>query len=272
MAASSALTALAAAIAVMFTLALPGGPPQVAVPAESPTADAAGPPGANPACDPAAACAWPSPPPAPNQSVTLQPAHGRLPLGQSDTVPTLRYTKAKGYLDRHGHSLDQSSDTPFSATTRHTYNLVRLHLDPKGDHLVPYDHDLVTGESRATLQVGQQLPWTVSGDPGEGMVEVAVTRMVPGTPAEARDPAGFCSGPDWKRFCHATDLSGHQVNLGRHDDGSFVLDYQQPDGEVASVRVDPLLPLDGIRPLKEMGVSLGDVMALLTDPALDVVG
>ncbi|WP_375429696.1 hypothetical protein [uncultured Friedmanniella sp.] len=193
-----------------------------------------------------------------------------------DTYPVLSYTKAKGYADRDGSVFTIGQRTPpFSATTRNTYDLVRQHLDPDGDHLGPYAKDSFAGGGGAHgVELGQKLSWKVKGEPGEGMLLVSVSRATPGerldTTGAERD--GLCSGTFADGSCRAETVDGRSVWIDRRSDGGFVVDYLQADGELAGAWVDPVFANNTDVPLKKMGVSLAAVLDLLADPDLDVVG
>lgn len=228
----------------------------------------------------------PSPSPSMATPSVSSPSPTRTPIPNSgpdgdaeprlDTYPVLSYTKAKGYADRDGSVFSMGQRVPpFSATTKNTYDLVRQHLDPDGDHLGPYAKDSFAGGGGAHgVELGQKLSWKVKGEPGEGMLLVSVSRATPGerldTTGVERD--GLCSGTFADGSCRAETVDGRSVWIDRRSDGGFVVDYLQADGELAGAWVDPVFANNTDVPLKKMGVSLAAVLDLLADPDLDVVG
>jgi hypothetical protein len=212
--------------------------------------------------------------PSPAASATVPTGPPTLVPGPTDTAPPLTYIKKKGYLDKHGRDLSSLRADPFQATTKHTYNLVRAHLDPHGRHLDPYSAGFSGGGGRRSIQVGQKLGWSVTGEQGQGMLLVSVTRMAPGveprTAGDERD--GLCAGSSVDATCRPDTVDGRKVSVARLPGGGYVVDYLQPDGEVASAWVDPLFGNNTSIPLKSIDVPLEDVVGLLADPQLDVIG
>ena len=153
------------------------------------------------------------PSPAPTGATTASPpgtAAGPMPTPATstpvrDTAPALRRDKGGNYLDGDGHRLGGSLNErdpdvhPFHATTRNSWKLARRHLDPSGEHLDDYEVFAFTGGAGGGggLQVGQKLGWSVRGERGEGMVQLAVTRAEPGEKlhlGSGRDDSeGFCN-------------------------------------------------------------------------------
>lgn len=220
--------------------------------------------------------------PSPSETLPAGPGPSAGPPNPPlDTAPGLRYSKTKGYLDRDGlrlggHLPATPQPTAFAATTRNTYDLVRVQLDPERQHLGAYDRSAFTGGSGGSggVEIGQKLSWTVKGQSGEGMLLVAVTRLPPGKQAvtSGDDRDGLCAGSFGDASCAPATVDGHRVFLDRQSGGGFVVDYVQPDGEIASALVDPLFGNNTDVPLSRMGITLSDVVALLTDPDLDVIG
>lgn len=244
-------TVVAVTAAGLLGVALAAQPGQTGVPATGPSSSA-------------------SPSAPPSATPTTSPGPRR-----ADTAPKLTYTPSQGYLDRNGVGWDGSSDG-FRATTKHTYDLVRAHLDPEHEHLAPYEAYAFTGGggSYGGLQVGQKLSWTVAGQAGEGMLLVSVTRAAPGerpvTTGEERD--GLCAGAFVEAACEPEVIDGQQVFLHSEPGSGFVVDLLQADGELASAWVTPLFANNTDVPLEDMGVELPAVLELLADPELDVVG
>ena len=220
----------------------------------------------------------PTPVPTAAPTPTSSPSPSPTP---SDTAPALRRDADGNYLDRDRQRLGGSlkdldpGANPFRATTRNSWEVAVRHLDPSRKHLADYEPAAFTGGGGEGIQVGQKLGWTVSGDPGEGMVQLAVTRLEPGAdPRLGRaEDAGLCTvDVIQEEGCRRTTIAGVEVYLGTTADGGFVMDHRQADGEVASVIVTPLFANNTEVPLRSMGVTRAAAAELLADPALDVVG
>ena len=220
------------------------------------------------------------PSPAPSAVPTASPSPT---VTSTDTAPALRRDADGNYLDRDGEKLGGSlrerepEATPFRATTRNSWDLAVRHLDPSQQHLAGYEPFAFTGGGAGSggIQVGQKVGWTVKGDPGEGMVQLAVSRLEPGgDPRLGRDEsAGLCSvDVIQEEGCRRTTVAGVEVYLGTTADGGFVMDRVQTDGEVASIIVTPLFANNTEVPLRSMGVTRAAAAELLADPELDVVG
>lgn len=218
------------------------------------------------------------PSPVPSAVPTASPTPSPTP---ADTAPPLRRDARGSYLDRDGKSLGGSlrdrdpEATPFRATTRNSWEVAVRHLDPRRQHLGDYEPSAFTGGEDGGIQVGQKLGWTVQGDPGEGMVQLAVTHLEPGTEARlGRDEsAGLCTTEVIEgEGCRRTTVAGTEVYLGANVDGGFVMDHLQQDGEVASVVVTRLFANNTDVPLRSMSVTRVAAAELLADPDLDVVG
>lgn len=252
-AATSGAVATVTAVAVLG-VTVAAGPEQTAVPAGPSTSAAPSP--------------SPSDPAAPD---TGEPR-------RSDTAPRLDYSRSKGYLDRADRSLGHTGPgaSPFAATTQHTYDLVRSHLDPEHEHLGRYDAYAFTGGGarRGGVQIGQKLSWTAAGQAGEGLLLISVTRAAPGDQpvTSGQDRDGLCAGAFVEVECRPTTVDGRPVFLDRGAGTGFVVDLLQADGELASAWVDPLFGNNTDVTLEDMGVELPAVLDLLADPELDVVG
>ena len=202
-----------------------------------------------------------------------------------DTAPALRRDKAGNYLDADGHRLGGSiigrdpDVHPFHATTRNSWELARRHLDRSGEHLDDYEAFAFTGGAGGGggLQVGQKLGWSVRGERGEGMVQLAVTRAEPGEKlrlGSGRDDSeGFCNDLYLSgETCRRTTVAGIDVYTATTSDGGFVMDRRQDDGEVASILVSPVFANNTDVALRTMRITPAAAAALLDDPALDVIG
>jgi hypothetical protein len=225
-----------------------------------------------------------TPSPTPTPTPTTAPA-GDPTSAPRDTAPALRRDAHGNYLDADGHPLggsimNRDPDVfPFRDTTRNSWRLAARHLDPSRDHLADYDPSAFTGGGGGGdgIEVGQKLGWTVHGERGEGMVQLAVTRPGPGTKphlGSGRDNAdGFCNDAYLpKGACRPTTVAGIKVYLGKTPDGGFVMDRLQGDGEVASIIVSPVFGNNTSVGLHAMHVTPAAAAALLDDHALDVVG
>lgn len=199
------------------------------------------------------------------------------PTTIGDTAPRLRRDARGNYLDRDGRSGGSLRYTAFSATTKNTYDLVSEHLDPTRAHLGRYEAIGFTGGGAGdSLQIGQKLSWKVKGQPGEGMLLVSVSRPFPNKKVKINGPSGMGQCPgyflDVKGPCRQRTIGGHKVWYADLPNGGFVMDYEQPDGEIASIVKDPLFGNNTTVALRSMKVSPSQAIELLSDRRLDVLG
>ncbi|MEV5964003.1 hypothetical protein AB0L70_19700 [Kribbella sp. NPDC051952] len=140
--------------------------------------------------------------------------------------------------------------------------LLVKHLDPTGKHL-----DFSTGPfafepGGATIGLQNKVGWKVPGDPGEGMLEIGLTR-----PGQRGDSCGtLLDGATCQRV---TLPNGRSATIG-HQGGSVELSYVQPDGETAYVAMNPLFANNTKTPLRSMPVTDAQLIAFVTDPALSL--
>ncbi len=228
----------------------------------------------------------PDPSPDPTATPTAggtTPGDGESTGPSRDTAPSLRRDARGNYLDADGRRLggslrEQDPDAhPFHVTTRNSWRLAVRHLDPSRDHLGSYEAFAFTGGSSGAggLEVGQKLSWSVRGDRGEGMVQLAVTRLDPGTTSRLGHPdaAGFCNDLYVPAgTCRRTTVAGVEVYLGKTPDGGFVMDRLQGDGEVASIIVSPVFGNNTTVSLRSLDITPAAAAALLNDRDLDVIG
>ena len=85
---------------------------------------------------------------------------------------------------------------------------------------------------------------------------------------------GLCAGTfsNLETPCSRKTIEGRQVWYAAQPDGSFVMDYVQGDGEIASIIKDPIFGNNTTITLRSMKLTPAQAVELLADPRLDVVG
>lgn len=144
------------------------------------------------------------------------------------------------------------------------YHLAQDLLDPDGGHL-NYDTSSLQGGGNAHGQsLGIKLGWSVKGDTGEGMVQVAIAS--PGA-AGLLGPCAYF-GP-----CRDVTVPGHgQVRIsGDPDSGDgYAVQLTQADGEEVSIVVDPLFGNNSLTPTSADLVGLDQVLDLAQSPEFNL--
>lgn len=150
------------------------------------------------------------------------------------------------------------------------------HFDPEWEHLPEQSTGGQTGGNESGSSVGTKLGWTVPGEDGLGMVQVAVT-----TPDYADDERALfdmpgmmiCStSPD---ACRSEPVPGteQEVTVVANDpeyDWSLAVAYERPDGSMTSVAVNDLFGNNSLVPVSNVDITVEQAIAFVTDPALRV--
>lgn len=153
---------------------------------------------------------------------------------------------------------------PGTKAFRHgLYDLVAEHLDPSKKNL-NYDTDsLQAGGGPGGRTMGIKLGWKVSGQSGEGLVQISVSNQT--------GPDAAPCGLDLGVTCASVTLPGGlAAQLGEKGDGAFEVSYRQPDGETVDVLVDPLFGNDSSSPVTGMSVTKQDVYRLVQDHRINL--
>src|SRR5512139_1684229 len=133
------------------------------------------------------------------------------------------------------------------------FALAAEHLDPEKRYLNYSTRSLQSGsDSTGHRTLGIKLGWKVPGEPGEGMVQIAVSDMT--------GPDRPTCGENLEMQCRPLALSdGESVEVGEADDGSYDVLYRRADGVSVHVRVDPLFGNNSLVPVEEMRIDRRDV-------------
>jgi hypothetical protein len=152
------------------------------------------------------------------------------------------------------------------------------HLDPDWKHLPEQSTGGQTGGNASGSSVGTKLGWTVPGEDGLGLVQVAVT-----TPGYADDGNAVYSLPGMMicdsspDACRSESVPGtdHEVLVVEDDPEhgwSLAVAYERPDGSIVSVAVDRLFGNNSEVPVSHVDITLEQAIAFVTDPAIHVDG
>lgn len=139
------------------------------------------------------------------------------------------------------------------------FGIAAEYLDPEKRYLNYATRSLQSSSDGAGGRaLGIRLGWKVPGEPGEGMVQIAVSDM---------------TGPDRPRCgehlemdCQTVLLpNGESVERGGADGGVYDVLYRRDDGVSVHVRIDPLFGNNSLVPVEEMRIDPGDVYRLVQD-------
>ncbi|MBB5789120.1 hypothetical protein [Jiangella mangrovi] len=149
------------------------------------------------------------------------------------------------------------------------------HLDPAHEHLDAESTGLTGGGFEDAFEVGTKLGWTVPGEDGLGLVQVAVTSPGYATAdeyARAQFGGSFgCSGPD--DGCEEQPVPGTDETVlvaGPNSESTlqFGVVYERADGSMVGIGVSSLFGNNSVTPVSEVGITLEQAIAFVTDPGL----
>ncbi len=162
---------------------------------------------------------------------------------------------------RPGMTGDDSQD-PLRDTEDFRFGLFDIaaeHLDPEKRYLDYATRSLQSSsDGTGGRALGIRLGWKVPGEPGEGMVQIAVSDMT--------GPDRPQCGEHLEMECRTVLLpNGESVERGGADDGVYDVLYLRDDGVSVHVRVDPLFGNNSLVPVEEMRIAPGEVYRLVQD-------
>lgn len=135
------------------------------------------------------------------------------------------------------------------------------HLDPTGEHLEKNVSNMQGSDGGSGRTIGTKLGWTVEGEDGLGMVQLAVG---PGW-----DGAGLlCEDPGWT--CEDVNRPGAKVARMATHDGARTYAVERSDGTVVAITLDSLFGNNSTIPVSGVDVGEKEVMAAAADPRLVV--
>ncbi|MEU0266566.1 hypothetical protein [Nocardioides sp. NPDC006303] len=158
----------------------------------------------------------------------------------------------------NGHGVSWSRDIPVLQKYR---DVLAEHLDPAGEHLDETVSNMQGGEAGSGRTIGTKLGWTVEGEDGLGMVQLAV--------GSGWDGVGFlCDDPGWT--CEDVDHPGAKEARVATYGNARTYAVERSDGTVVAITLDSLFGNNSTIPVS--GVDLGEkeVMAAAADPRLVV--
>lgn len=158
----------------------------------------------------------------------------------------------------NGNGVGWSRDVPVLQEYR---DVLAEYLDPTGEHLEKTVSNMQGSDGGSGRTIGTKLGWTVEGEDGLGMVQLAI--------GPDWDGAGLlCADPGWT--CEDADRPGVKVARIATHDGARTYAVERSDGTVVAITLDSLFGNNSTIPVS--GVDLGEkeVMAAAADPRLVV--
>jgi hypothetical protein len=180
-----------------------------------------------------------------------QPERSRKKLSREEMLE-----EARGYQD---DLMGESASFRFGL-----FDIVAEYLDPAKTYLNYSTRSVQSSTDASGVRtLGIKLGWKVPGEPGEGLVQIAVSDL---------------DGPDRPRCGEFTDMvcrevrmpNGESVEYGEEGDGTFDVEHRRADGTTVHVRVDPLFGNNSLVPVEEMRIDHRDVMRLVQDERIQL--
>ncbi|MET8521676.1 hypothetical protein [Nocardioides sp. NPDC004968] len=158
----------------------------------------------------------------------------------------------------NGNGVAWSRDIPVLQKYR---DVLAEHLDPTGEHLEKAVSNMQSGDAGSGRTIGTKLGWTVEGEDGLGMVQLAVG---PGW-----DGAGLlCDDPGWT--CEGVNHPGAKVARIATHGGARTYAVERSDGTVVTITLDSLFGNNSTIPVSDVDLGEKEVMAAAADPRLVV--
>gem|GEM_PF-2671020 len=191
-----------------------------------------------------------------------------VPDGGTDSRPTDFADQPKSPTpDRPkpaGERPDRPGDGyPYYEQRHLLYVVAKDHLDPAGEHLSMHQN-VLSGGTTDSQHIGTKLNWKIRGEPGLGMVQVAIA-----TPGMTDADRRFEIGCGEYFSCEQRELDdGSTAWIGQSGDGLIGVAYEQADGESVWVLIDPLFGNNSLTPVSEVDVDVNDVLGFVADDRL----
>lgn len=158
----------------------------------------------------------------------------------------------------NGYGTAWSRDVPVLQKYR---DILAEHLDPAGEHLQKTVSGTQGGQAPSGRMTGTKLGWTVDGEDGLGMVQLAV--------GSGWDGVGLrCEDPGWT--CDDVDHPGAKAARIATHDGARTYAVERSDGTVVTITLDPLFGNNSSIPVSGIDLGEKEVMAAAADPRLVV--
>lgn len=158
----------------------------------------------------------------------------------------------------NGQGAAWSRDLPVLQKYR---DVLAEHLDPAGEHLQKTVTGMQGGVAASGRAIGTKLGWTVEGEDGLGMVQLAV--------GSGWDGVGLrCEDTGWA--CEDVDHPGAKTARVATHDGAHTYAVERSDGTVVTITLDPLFGNNSTIPVSKIDLGEKEVMAAAADPRLVV--
>lgn len=182
---------------------------------------------------------------------------GTLRTAAQDEAPTAKQEQTTNVKQVQTPQTEKGVDVDKLMT-----DLLAKHLDPRRKHLDFSAGPFVLDPQDVGIGLMNKVGWKVAGEPGEGLLEVGLTR--------SEKQGSLCGSLHEGMTCQRTTLpNGRSAMIGRHGT-SIELGYVQPDGEYAYVSTDPLYANMTTTSLKSMPITEAQLAAFVTDPELNL--
>jgi hypothetical protein len=164
----------------------------------------------------------------------------------------------------------EAYDYPAAATRELLYVNAAEHFDPDRRHLGGGANGSFGGAG-GPVTVGTKLDWSIPGESRLGMVEVSISTAGGLDETDIID-GGPCSAPECgEQLIPGTDQVVFVLGADPHTHRRFAVYTVRPDGTAASVAVHDLFGNNSDTPVSDVGISLEQAFAFVTDPDLEVV-
>lgn len=178
-------------------------------------------------------------------------------------------------IDEPGDGHDAVYPLPFPVTTALILDVAAAHFDPNRLHLPAAISNAGNGGSDTGWRVSSKLDWTIPGETGLGMVQVAVTTPGFADGEYAEWEVGWLVGCDDTDTCTEQDVPGTNKTVRVADPDPetnlrFGVMYQRPDGSFSAVGVYDRFGNNSLEPVAGVDITLEQAIAFVTDPSLHV--
>ncbi|WP_129670185.1 hypothetical protein [Phytoactinopolyspora endophytica] len=163
----------------------------------------------------------------------------------------------------------------FDDTTQLLLDTAAEHIDPERTYLPQETTNTGSGSGEHGVRVSSKLGWTVPGESGMGMVQVAVTTPGYVDGEYAREDVAMLIGCETLDACEQQTIpeTGETVLVAEEDpdrDLAFGVMYERADGSLTAIGVYDLFGNNSTEPVSEMDISLEQAFAFVTDPDLQI--
>ncbi len=147
------------------------------------------------------------------------------------------------------------------------------HLDPAHEHLPAETTNRQGGGSGNLVEVGTKLGWTIPGEDGEGMVQVAISEAGYASLEYAFEGFGGTFGCVLRDDCTEQAGPDGTVYIAEPDVESGLalgVVYERADGSLVGIGVSALFGNNSVTPVSKVDITVKQAIAFVTDPDLQV--